>query len=153
MLLALLFKFNFFGDINFSVMECLIFSALITTTVSGPTVSVFSKLSADPMLAMIMLVVYIISDVQLRRVHDQRRRLDCHVQPGLFILLLSPMSFTTLLIAGLDIIGMTIEMITNSPSPPLWLIGATVALVCTLILKYMHFTSTVTETVIISPLR
>ena len=32
-------------------------------------------------------------------------------------LLLSPMSFTTLLIAGLDIIGMTIEMITNSPSP------------------------------------
>ena len=34
MLLALLFKFNFFGDINFSVMECLIFSALITTTVS-----------------------------------------------------------------------------------------------------------------------
>ena len=39
MLLALLFKFNFFGDINFSVMECLIFSALITTTVP-----VFSKL-------------------------------------------------------------------------------------------------------------
>ena len=103
MLLALLFKFNFFGDINFSVMECLIFSALITTSLS-----VFSKLSADPMLAMIMLVVYIISDVQLRRVHDQRRRLDRHVQPGLFILLLSPMSFTTLLIAGLDIIGMTI---------------------------------------------
>ena len=32
-------------------------------------------------------------------------------------LLLSPMSFTTLLIAGLDIIGMTIEMIINSPSP------------------------------------
>ena len=32
-------------------------------------------------------------------------------------LLLSPMSFTTLLIAGLDIIGMTIGMITNSPSP------------------------------------
>ena len=61
LLLALLFKFNFFGDINFSVMECLIFSALITTTVS-----VFSKLSADPMLAMIMLVVYVISDVQLR---------------------------------------------------------------------------------------
>ena len=61
MLLALLFKFNFFGDINFSVMECLIFSVLITTTVS-----VFSKLSADPMLAMIMLVVYVISDVQLR---------------------------------------------------------------------------------------
>ena len=55
MLLALLFKFNF------SVMECLIFSALITTTVS-----VFSTLSADPMLAMIMLVVYVISDVQLR---------------------------------------------------------------------------------------
>ena len=49
MLLALLFKFNFFGDINFSVMECLIFSALITTSVS-----VFSKLSADPMLAMII---------------------------------------------------------------------------------------------------
>ena len=113
MMLALLFKFNFFGDINFSVLECLIFSALITTTVS-----VFSKLSADPMLAMIMLVVYIISDVQLRRVHDQRRRLDCHVQPGLFIQLLSPMSFTTLLIAGLDIIGMTIGMITNSSSPP-----------------------------------
>ena len=66
LLLALLFKFNFFGDINFSVMECLIFSALITTTDSGPTVSVFSKLSADPMLAMIMLVVYVISDVQLR---------------------------------------------------------------------------------------
>ena len=65
MMLALLFKFNFFGDINFSVMECLIFSALITTD-SGPTVSVFSKLSADPMLAMIMLVVYVISDVQLR---------------------------------------------------------------------------------------
>ena len=61
MLLALLFKFNFFGDINFSVMECLIFSALITTTVSF-----FSTLSADPMLAMIMLVVYVISDVQLR---------------------------------------------------------------------------------------
>ena len=61
MMLALLFKFNFFGDINFSVMECLIFSALITTTVP-----VFSKLSADPMLAMIMLVVYVISDVQLR---------------------------------------------------------------------------------------
>ena len=57
MLLALLFKFNFFGDINFSVMECLIFSALITTTDSGPTVSVFSKLSADPMLAMIMLAM------------------------------------------------------------------------------------------------
>ena len=33
MLLALLF--NFFGDINFSVMECLIFSALITTTGVG----------------------------------------------------------------------------------------------------------------------
>ena len=32
-------------------------------------------------------------------------------------------------------------------------IGAAVALVCTLILKYMRFTSTVTETVIISPLR
>ena len=64
LMLALLF--NFFGDINFSVMECLIFSALITTTDSGPTVSVFSKLSADPMLAMIMLVVYVISDVQLR---------------------------------------------------------------------------------------
>ena len=32
-------------------------------------------------------------------------------------LLLSPMSFTTLLIAGLDIIGMTIDMITNSSSP------------------------------------
>ena len=32
-------------------------------------------------------------------------------------LLLSPMSFTTLLIAGLDIIGMTIGMITNSSSP------------------------------------
>ena len=60
LLLALLFKFNFFGDINFSVMECLIFSALITTTVS-----VFSKLSADPMLVMIMLVVYVISNVQL----------------------------------------------------------------------------------------
>ena len=27
------------------------------------------------------------------------------------------MSFTTLLIAGLDIIGMTIGMMTNSPSP------------------------------------
>ena len=66
MMLALLFKFNFFGDINFSVMECLIFSALITTTDSRPTVSVFSKLSADPMLAMILLVVYVISDVQLR---------------------------------------------------------------------------------------
>ena len=63
MMLVLLF--NFFGDINFSVMECLIFSALITTTDSGPTVSVFSKLSADPMLAMILLVVYVISDVQL----------------------------------------------------------------------------------------
>ena len=60
MMLVLLFKFNF-GDISFSVMECLIFSALITTTVSF-----FSTLSADPMLAMIMLVVYIISDVQLR---------------------------------------------------------------------------------------
>ena len=59
LMLALLF--NFFGDINFSVMECLIFSALIPTTVP-----VFSKLSADPMLAMIMLVVYVISDVQLR---------------------------------------------------------------------------------------
>ena len=35
MMLALLFKFNFFGDINFSVMECLIFSALITTTDVG----------------------------------------------------------------------------------------------------------------------
>ena len=35
LLLALLFKFNFFGDINFSVMECLIFSALITTTGVG----------------------------------------------------------------------------------------------------------------------
>ena len=29
----------------------------------------------------------------------------------------SNVTFTTLLIAGLDIIGMTIEMITNSPSP------------------------------------
>ena len=29
----------------------------------------------------------------------------------------SNVSFTTLLIAGLDIIGMTIEMIINSPSP------------------------------------
>ena len=56
MMLALLFKFNFFGDISFSVMECLIFSALITTTVS-----VFSK-----QLTMILLVVYVISDVQLR---------------------------------------------------------------------------------------
>lgn len=65
MMLALLFKFNFFGNINFSVMECLIFSALITTTDSGPTVSVFSKLSADPMLAMIMLVIWFVSDGQL----------------------------------------------------------------------------------------
>ena len=47
MLLALLFKFNFFGDINFSVMECLIFSALITTTVP-----VFSK-----QLTMILLLI------------------------------------------------------------------------------------------------
>ena len=65
MMLALLFKFKFFGDINFSVMECLIFSALITTTDSGSTVSAFAKLSADPMLAMIMLAVWIGSDVQL----------------------------------------------------------------------------------------
>ena len=47
MMLALLFKFNFFGDINFSVMECLIFSALITTTVP-----VFSK-----QLTMILLLI------------------------------------------------------------------------------------------------
>ena len=46
---------------NVEELGCLIFSALITTTVL-----VFSKLSADPMLAMIMLVVYVISDVQLR---------------------------------------------------------------------------------------
>ena len=56
-MLALLFKFKFFGDINFSVMECLIFSALITTTDSGSTVSDVTKRSADPMLAMIMLAV------------------------------------------------------------------------------------------------
>ena len=45
-------QFNFFGDINFSLMECLIFSVLITTSVP-----VFSKLSANPMLAMIMLAM------------------------------------------------------------------------------------------------
>ena len=66
MMLTLLFKFNFFGDINFSMMECLIFSALITTTDSGSTVSAFTKLSADPMLAMIMLAVRVGSDDQLR---------------------------------------------------------------------------------------
>ena len=144
MMLALLFKFNFFGDINFSVMECLIFSALITTTVS-----VFSKLSADPMLAMIMLVVYIISDVQLRRVHDQRRRLDCHVQH-----LLQAAAFAHVLHdTAHRRLGHYRHNHRHDYQFSLSFIGAAVALVCTLILKYMRFTSTVTETVIISLLR
>ena len=49
-----LFQFKFFGNIDMSVMECLIFGSLIAATDPVSTLAVFGALAVEPMLSMIM---------------------------------------------------------------------------------------------------
>ena len=53
-ILGSLFQFKFFGNIDMSVMECLIFGSLIAATDPVSTLAVFGALAVEPMLSMIM---------------------------------------------------------------------------------------------------
>ena len=53
-ILGTLFQFKFFGNIDMSVMECLIFGSLIAATDPVSTLAVFGALAVEPMLSMIM---------------------------------------------------------------------------------------------------
>ena len=53
-ILGSLFQFKFFGNIDMSVMECLIFGSLIAATDPVSTLAVFGAWAVEPMLSMIM---------------------------------------------------------------------------------------------------
>ena len=53
-ILGSLFQFKFFGSIDMSVIECLIFGSLIAATDPVSTLAVFGALAVEPMLSMIM---------------------------------------------------------------------------------------------------
>ena len=53
-IMSLLFHFYLFENIEFSGMECLIFGSLISATDPVSTLAVFSAVSAEPMLTMLV---------------------------------------------------------------------------------------------------
>lgn len=56
--LAVLFNYDFFGDLKMSVIECLIFGALISCFNPNATLSVYNSVSVDPLLFTIVYDVF-----------------------------------------------------------------------------------------------
>lgn len=59
-ILAVLFNYSFFGDLKMSVIECLIFGALISCFNPNATLSVYNSVSVDPLL---FTIVYDLSNL------------------------------------------------------------------------------------------
>lgn len=53
-ILGILFHFNFFGSLDLSMIECLIFGSLISSFNPNATLAVFGALSVDPILNIIV---------------------------------------------------------------------------------------------------
>lgn len=52
--LGILFKYHFFGETDWSMVECMIFGALISSFNPNATLSLFNALSVDPNLNIIV---------------------------------------------------------------------------------------------------
>lgn len=134
-----LFSLKLFEPISMSTIECLIFGSLIAATDPVSTLAVFGALSVEPMLSMIMyrscynlLYSYgesVINDAVSIVMFNTMSKF-----------LLTPMSF----LAICNAVWTFIVMFLGST-----VIGAIIALLCCLILKYVRFPSVVLETIIV----
>lgn len=129
LMMAGLFNLHFFDPLSLSVTECLIFGALIASTDPVCTLGVFGALAVEPMLSMLIYGESVINDA-----------VSIVVYRTISKFLLTPLSFAAIMNAC----GTFLIMLFGST-----IIGAAIALIACLILKYIKISSVVTETIIV----